>query len=296
MRAVAVAAVSVAAVFALAGCTSPSFGNGHLQCASSGRICPSGFYCANDAHCWRNGTAPDDDMSAPPDLAATLFDLATADLALPPSKCATSTARLCESFESPTWLANWTATAPNGFVQRDTTRAYRGTASLHANVTAAAVNTNPRSVISETRTFPITTTIYARVWAYFPSTPPATFDQPIEFLTSTTGGVTEGIDNGLVTINDYATPAYYKSSTATMPLDRWTCLQFDMNQSSATGAIHLTLDGVPLNDIGATSVSTPAMAYFAVGLDFYGNTVAVSQYDAWFDEIILDDKPTTCDE
>jgi hypothetical protein len=289
------------ALLALAGCTSPSFGNGHLQCASSGRVCPASFYCAADAHCWRNGTGPDagssdDDMSAPSDLASTLDDLATADLAITPSKCAAAGALLCESFESPTALSNWTVMAPNGFLQRDTTHAYRGTASLHANITGAAVNTSPRSVLSETSTFPINTTIYVRVWAYFPSPAPATFDQPINFLTSTTGGVTEGIDNGFVTINDYASPAYYRSSAASMPLDRWTCLQFDMNQSSAMGPIHLTLDGVPLNDIAATNVATPAMAYFGVGLDFYANTVAIPQYDAWFDEIIFDDKPTTCAE
>jgi hypothetical protein len=41
-----------------AGCFSPSYNNGGLSCAPAGR-CPSGFHCAGDNRCYRNGFDPD---------------------------------------------------------------------------------------------------------------------------------------------------------------------------------------------------------------------------------------------
>ena len=55
----------------LAGCYSPSYHDGHLQCASSGQ-CPRDYHCAADQTCWHNGRDPDASMS--PDGPAAALD------------------------------------------------------------------------------------------------------------------------------------------------------------------------------------------------------------------------------
>ena len=49
----------------LAGCFSPDYGNGELQCAVGG-VCPSGLHCAADNRCYRAGSDPD--LSAASDM------------------------------------------------------------------------------------------------------------------------------------------------------------------------------------------------------------------------------------
>src|SRR5262249_25942016 len=120
-RAFALIAVAVAvAVAALVGCSTPEYGDGHLQCAPSTRACPGGFYCAA-AHCWRNGSGPVAADLGVADLSSAPNDLAGADLATVPSKCASSSALLCESFESA--LNGWSLSSTNGAPARDMTHA-----------------------------------------------------------------------------------------------------------------------------------------------------------------------------
>lgn len=40
-----------------AGCFNPSYGNGHLKC-ENGKTCQSGYHCAADDTCWKNGSDP----------------------------------------------------------------------------------------------------------------------------------------------------------------------------------------------------------------------------------------------
>jgi hypothetical protein len=40
------------------GCFAPQYGDGHLQCSTRSPPCPSGYYCAATATCWRDGHAP----------------------------------------------------------------------------------------------------------------------------------------------------------------------------------------------------------------------------------------------
>ncbi len=56
------ATLAFVAAVALAGCFSPNVPNGKLHCSSDGK-CPSGFHCASDRTCWKNGQDP-----SPPDM------------------------------------------------------------------------------------------------------------------------------------------------------------------------------------------------------------------------------------
>jgi len=286
---------------ALAGCTAPDYGDGHLQCAPNG-ACPSGFYCAGDDHCWRDGSAPpagsDLAMSSVGDLGAAAIDLAPpADLALAPSTCAALKGNvvLCDGFENLLGLAGWSATASNGSPTRDTSRAYRGAASLHSHIDGAPAMAAPVALLHRSDLFPIAGTIYARVWVYFKAGLPASFEQFLNFADNGSTGYSVATDTGKVTLDDYTMGGVYQGSATLMPLDRWACVQFEIEQGSTTAAIHIRVDGQLLADLPQNAPANPAVN-LSLGLDFYGNAVAIPQYDAWFDELIVDSKPTTCQE
>jgi len=294
MRLVAVTLVAI-------GCTAPNYGSGHLQCAPDG-ACPSGFYCAADQHCWRNGSGPlDVDLAVPgsgDDLAMTpIADLATFDMAPMPSTCGSlgGSVLFCDGFESTLLISGWTVANSNGTASRDTTRFYRGGASLHSHINGAAVGAAPVALVHRADKFPIGPTLYARVWVYFTTGLPASFEQFLNFADNGSTGYSVATDTGKVTLDDYAGSVYNSSATA-MPLDRWACVQFEIQQTAgASGAIHVRVDGTLLSDLPQMATTTIAVN-LSLGLDFYGNTVAIPAYDAWFDELILDNKPTTCAE
>jgi hypothetical protein len=291
------AAVALGVALAAAGCTTPRYGDGDLQCAPGG-VCPRGFFCAADQHCWRNGSGPplvDLGMTTTDDLATLPLDLAMSDLATPASTCTSlSGVVFCDGFENALGTSGWSLSGSNGVPSRDTTRAYRGAASLHSHISGAPAMAGPAALVHRADLFPITGTIYARVWVYFTTGLPDRFEQLLNFADNVSTGYSVATDTGKVTLNDYAAGVYQSSATA-MPLDRWACLQFEIEQSSAAGAIRIRVDGNLLADLPQTALTTAA-ANFSVGLDFYGNTVAIPAYDAWFDEVIVDDKPTTCAE
>jgi hypothetical protein len=290
----------LALLLAAIGCTAPNYGNGHLQCAP-GDVCPSGFYCAADEHCWRFGSGPSGGVvdlatnGSGDDLGSTLLDLAAADFAIGPSKCGPAAGViLCENFENALLPGEWTIGTKNGTATRDSTHVFRGSYALHAHLDASNTATSPHAYASEQATFPIGPTIYSRVWAYFPSPLPASFNQFLNFTDNGSTGFSTATDNGNVALDDYAGPIYQRSTTK-MPLDRWVCIQFEIAQGSAMGAMRIRVDGQLLSDLPQSGYTTTAIN-LSLGLDFYGNSVTIPAYDAWFDELILDNKATTCDQ
>jgi hypothetical protein len=298
MRSLALAATFIGAL--ASGCTSPSYGNGHLQCGPAS-ACPSDFYCASDQHCWRNGSGPPsdgDDLAGSSDDLGSLLDLSSSDdLGHGASSCASlSGVIFCDGFERPIILGGWGVSGSNGMPTIDTTRAYRGASSLHAHINGAPVMAAPVALVHRSDIFPIAGTVYARLWVYFTSGLPSNFEQFLNFADNSSTGYSVATDSGKVTLDDYTTGGPYQSSTTAMPLDRWACIQFEVDQQpSAAGAIRIRVDGQLLADLPQTAVTTPAVN-LSVGLDFYGNTAAIPVYDAWFDELIVDNKPTTCAE
>jgi len=283
------------------GCTSPSYGNGHLQCAP-GNVCPSGFYCAADQHCWRPGSGPvgTGDLAIPSggDLGAALSDLSgPGDLAHGASTCSGlgGSVLFCDGFENPLTLSGWSVAASNGTPSRDTSRSFRGSSSLHSHIDGAPAMAGPVALLHRSDLFPIAGTVYARVWAYFTSGLPASFEQFLNFADNGSTGYSVATDTGKVTLDDYAGGVYVGSATL-MPLDRWTCIQFEIQQTAgASGTIQIRVDGQLLSDLPQMATTTVAVN-LSVGLDFYGNTAVIPQYDAWFDELIIDNKPTSCEE
>ncbi|HZS41194.1 MAG TPA: hypothetical protein VFF06_30400 [Polyangia bacterium] len=291
MRAAAAAALLAAA------CTAPEFGDGHLECAAAAAACPDGFYCAADQHCWRQG-------SGPPlaDLATLGADLATADLApggdlaSNPSRCALGTFKLCDGFENPvidgsTWQVHMT----NGSVTLDPTFAFRGHSSLklHHDAVTTSTGGQANAAILESGTFPITGTIYARAYFYFPTAVAPAVAQLINLVDSSGYGVSYVIDHGHPGLNDYAPPtAYSASAVENVPRGAWTCLQIQVPQTAATGDIHIFVDGTEV-DTSLTGAQTPPITQLFFSLYYYQPPMLAAE-DVWLDEVIVDDKPISC--
>ncbi len=302
----------------LAACSTPDFGNGQLRCAPASPQCPDGYYCASDNHCWQQNSGPNDqgigsdllgidlsmsdiaaaDLSMPPDLVPPP-DMASTDLQ--PSTCAGLSVLLCDGFESPTLAANWIQFhAPGVGVYTIEPNPYRGHNSLHIHIDATSTN-EPYAQIRSLQGLPQTTTLYARVWAYFPSSFPTNFDQFINFTDSGQGGTAYCIVNNAPTNNDYGSQQFAQSTTATVPRDKWTCLQYEIPQPAAagttvTGASRVFVDGAEVSDAAITNAMITQMIRIDFGPDLLNNSMPVGPADVWIDEIILDKNPTTCAE
>jgi hypothetical protein len=50
---------------ALSGCYKLNIESGQLRCSVPDKKCPSGFHCAADAYCWKNGEDPSVQMIPP---------------------------------------------------------------------------------------------------------------------------------------------------------------------------------------------------------------------------------------
>jgi hypothetical protein len=273
------AAIALVAVFAL-GCASPQYKSGDLHCAATTPQCPAAFYCAN-ARCWAVGSGPGDGGNG---------DGGDSSL----SRCATSTALLCDGFEAAAISPVWTVSAGGTTVTLDNTRAYRGGTSLHVHTASAAAGSRPNGAIVERRTFPIKGTAWVRAWFFFPSQFPPNFDQVINFLDAGTGGVSFSMLNGSPVTNDYAGNGYRRSMLP-IPTDHWTCLRISLGQGAPTGDIHLYVDGEEAADAQLIGATITPMVSVTLGADFVGNP-AMGPTDAWIDEVIVDDKPIACSD
>src|SRR4051812_21181390 len=62
----------------LSGCFAPDYQNGMSECGPAG-VCPEGYACAADNHCYKDGTQPDLSVT---DMTESGPDLAGADLTM----------------------------------------------------------------------------------------------------------------------------------------------------------------------------------------------------------------------
>src|SRR5207247_3640363 len=123
-----------------------------------------------------------------------------------PSPAAAFHVPLCDGSQGAALDAQWQIGPASSNVTPDSARAYRGKASLHLHTDAAPADTDPGSGLFESRTFPQSTTLYLRVWAFFPSPFPGAFDQLINFIDAQGGGIAYAIKNGFPVLNAYTQP------------------------------------------------------------------------------------------
>ncbi|HZS41512.1 MAG TPA: hypothetical protein VFF06_32000 [Polyangia bacterium] len=227
------------------------------------------------------------------------------DLAPPPcsgpSKCAGAGTALCNGFESGTLDAPFSARIDTGGAAVfDSTRVCRGAKSLHLTTAAISSAQQIATYVFERQVVP-TSTFYLRAFVWLPQQT-ASAAQSITFAFQTVSPF-DSVEMHLqpngdiqqeVSCGTFATSAV---SAAPFPTDRWVCLEWEVvSAAGATGALHLSLDGQPLQSVdltGAVTQPSPALDAVAIGLDVNA-TGAMSALDLWIDELAIDTQPIGC--
>lgn len=221
-------------------------------------------------------------------------DGASADAA--PSLCSpTSVELLCEGFEDAALASHWVVFESAGALSLDTARAYRGRQSIHSHTNAAAGG-EPHAELRSRRGLMMgfTGQAHVRMWAYFASPWAPSFSQLAVFSDQSGGGISTGARNLNMVNNDFTDLDLAESATQPLPLDRWTCLQFEA-PSGMSGTTRVFVDGAEVTDVTLTKSSVqPPFDNIYIGIYWANNTAMLPAADAWFDEVIVDDAPTTC--
>jgi hypothetical protein len=230
---------------------------------------------------------------AAPDLATP--DLARPDLALPPdlapapSLCGLAGALFCDGFEF--GLGNWGTIQSSGTVTIDSSRFFRGAASLHVH--QDTTTTGATAVAIATLAYPMPD-FYIRAYVFAPAGfggPTVTFLRAQE---STAGQFSLDVTLSPPALGTHAARTNVnRTSTTLLPLNRWVCVEWHVNVATS-GFMNVSLDGQPINSLSATqdTSNSPPYDWLVIGLDNSGGSF--SARDLWLDEVILDGAPIGC--
>jgi hypothetical protein len=230
---------------------------------------------------------PPPDLSTPPDLA--------------PVSCP-STVVFCDDFESGainplTWNTDSSGLASSATI--DTTQVHSGSFSVHFQTSAVATNGTSAHFLQETQSFAGTgQNIFVRAWYYFSSA-----DNNAVATLMTAGqnapphnNTALDIDHQTASIyNGFNANAYTKSAAPTIPLNKWTCLEWEI--STGTNQLHVWVNGTAVGTLTLTNQmlnQTPAINELEFGLGVYSSGAAQGALDAWVDDIIVDNSQIGC--
>ncbi|HTR53950.1 MAG TPA: hypothetical protein VMJ10_24815 [Kofleriaceae bacterium] len=227
-----------------------------------------------------------------------------------PPRCPTF-APLCDSFEGAAIAAaTWSLVENNGTVEVDGARACRGSQSLHSQTLAIAGGTEVAAIT--TTSFPFArTTLFVRMYAYVPSaSDPASASQVYDLIqvendTGAEYGVTLDDANGAVEFQNYEPTDVTVTSSLSFPLDRWTCIEWEIDfptsDGAADGATRITIDGVQAPSIDPAgglsfSPSSAPINYVELALGAYDSPVALPAAEIWIDDFDVANQPIGCDD
>jgi hypothetical protein len=235
---------------------------------------------------------PNPDLAKPP-----VFDLAmppNTDLAKPP--CATGVV-FCDNFESGTIDPTvWTqAVQKGGTVAIDNTVSHSGQYSVHFTTGAVAMGGTSSSFIKEkVSQIGNTQNFHVRAWYLIPSTQSKTIARLISAdQTSTAKNVTVDIDNDLISMfNAFNGSSYDTSFSPNVPLDTWTCIEWEVDVATPFD-LNIKIDTIVALD-RTPATHTPLIDQLEFGLGVYSSTAAQPALEAWVDDIIVDKNPIGC--
>jgi hypothetical protein len=247
-----------------------------------------------------------DDLSLLSDLLSPspLPDLAPSDLAKPycsgASTCPNGGSPPCTGFENAAPDAPFTTLTRTGCTATiDSSRACRGSKSLHVHIPAGDGTSGQLEATVFEQTFVPTSTFYLRAFFYLPAS--VTNDDhllqayqsfsPYESVTLVVA------PSGVMQTANSVASNYVGPSAIHFPLGRWVCLEWKIvSDTGSGGSVQLFLDGSEVTDItqtGKATQSSPALNTVSLGL----STTPVSSVgavDAWIDEVRADTSPIGC--
>jgi len=203
--------------------------------------------------------------------------------------------KLCDGFEGSSLHARWLS--PGTGITLDSTRAHRGTSSLHAHSDALAVGVDGYVAISESTVLPQQdATVHVRAWVQFDQMPLNNMGM-IAAVQNNAGQTEVGVFLISTALTVYSQFEERSRETPAPPaLSTWLCLQWTIVRSQTNGS--LTLAG----DAGAAALSSvqtegnAGLSDFEIGISFAGDSVTVPQpaMDVWIDDLVVSTAPITC--
>jgi hypothetical protein len=232
------------------------------------------------------------DSSAPDSFSSDAGAIGTA--------CASPTALLCDDFEDDDRNNPWQPQAyviGAGAVGLDTTHSRSGSHALHAR----ADNRQPSAGIWAQwwQLLPsVAGPVYLRVFVY-PTNPLAGFESFAEFMQT---------DNNVLAAlyMDPQSVGWINSATAgpsstldvqsTLPTDRWSCVELEVDQPSSVGKAWINGVEYPPGgtsgtlDVSGVALPTPNQVNIGIYVDHGTSQV----YDLWLDDVVVDTRPVGC--
>jgi hypothetical protein len=203
---------------------------------------------------------------------------------------------LCDGFEAAT--IDTTTWSVDAMVTLDSTRAHRGSKSVHVHTAAFSANTSSYTNLAETKTIAGSTTFWVRSWFWL-SGLPAT-NNGMELISAEQSGV----GGDYVFVFSDSTHIYTQFgndsqvSMTTVPIGSWFCVVWKVVRStSTTGSLDLTGDVATLSlpNVKTDSATAP-MDVLVFGMGFASSNTPTTQpaLDLWIDDVIVDGAPLTC--
>ncbi len=203
---------------------------------------------------------------------------------------------ICDNFEGSGLDSKWQFNTNGGEATLDTAHAHSGTQSVHLSTDLVTMSIDsPYALLHTEYGMPFTGRIYSRVWVYMPSPQlDNPLDEIIDFSTTAGLGMSTGARNGYFVNNDYTSMMYMQSATATVPLDQWVCLQFEM-PSGTSGSTFVSVNGSEVADLTLSKTSDqPAPEQVYIGTEWAATVTSQPATELWIDDVILSTSSTTC--
>jgi hypothetical protein len=214
------------------------------------------------------------------------------------SLCATANLLFCDGFENGS--SAWTAAATHGSVVIDSSKAYRGAHSLHAQTDAVTGTSQQKlgagygHLFVPAPAFPV----FVRMFVYMPSPVPPSVGAFVNILQSLPpyagvqlnvrppGGYLGGTGyNGL--------DSDWSSANDLVPANSWACLELEID-GAPSNLVHVFVSDVELTAMReGLPADVPPLGLLQVGLAYYAAN-AQPATDLWIDEVAVDGKRIGC--
>jgi hypothetical protein len=209
----------------------------------------------------------------------------------------------CEDFE-PVAGASWSVFGDAPPVA-DASRAYCGRGSLRVHAPALSATESFSTGLGETASLSdprLASGFFMRAWVYQPSTstiPQGNWASLLETRQDASPylGIATQLFGSAPALSDWTTtPTAFDQASLPLPLDKWTCVEWQVTFGAPTGSARLWMNGVMSPSASLDHINTqPSPAYTAIlmGLLFYA-AVPQAAFDVWIDDVIIDAKRIGC--
>jgi hypothetical protein len=217
----------------------------------------------------------------------------------PPSRCANSSAVICEDFENPLNTAVWDKVTTSGAstVARDPSLAHSGAYSLHIHLDGSQSQASLSHIASPTN---LPDDLYIRAFVYLATSPAPAPGAPesimsVNSLDGASGTLLSRDSNSAFFLTDYGpgeSHNWTSPSTAFPAVAAWTCVEWHIHATQPMfGSIDVSVNGGSAG-LAQSSVELPTFEQLTFDVAF--QVPPSTDFDVWFDDLYVDGAPVGC--